>query len=75
MALCAFLNLEEATSFMADVIFSVDFTDPMRSFISRKDAILTVQMIADGRSFGFNDFSCALRHLAAAKRLKKVAVV
>ena len=34
MAFCAFRNLAEDTSFIAEVIFSVFFTDPIRPFIS-----------------------------------------
>ena len=39
MAFCALRSFAEATSFIAEVIFSVLRTDPIRSFISRSDAI------------------------------------
>ena len=39
MAFCALRSFEEATSFIAEVIFSVDLTDPILSFVSLNDAI------------------------------------
>ena len=40
MAFCAFLSLEDATIFMADVIFIVPLTELILSFISFSEAIL-----------------------------------
>ena len=39
MALCALRNLAEATIFIAEVIFSVFFTDASLVFISFSDAM------------------------------------
>lgn len=39
MARCAFRNLEDATSFIAEVIFSVLRTDAIRSFTSLREDI------------------------------------
>ena len=40
MAFWAFRSFEDATSFMADVIFMMPFTELILSFISFSDAIL-----------------------------------
>lgn len=39
MAFWALRSFEDATSFIAEVIFSVDLTDPILSFVSLNDAI------------------------------------
>jgi hypothetical protein len=39
IALCALRNLEDATSFIAEVIFSVPRTEAIRSFTSLRDDI------------------------------------
>ena len=40
IALCALRNLEDATSFIAEVIFSVLLTEAILPFISFKEAII-----------------------------------